>query len=86
MAKLSLNSIPNSVFKVNANEVADKSSTRAAIVSAGRLLAAEYAKKGAKVLRSRVAGRTSVIAFLLAVSDYVFVAAVATAYKLVLIL
>lgn len=51
MAKLSLNSIPNSVFKVNANEVADKNSTRASIVSAGRLLAAEYAKKGAKVLR-----------------------------------
>lgn len=52
MAKLSLNSIPNSVFKVNANETADKNSTRASIVSAGRLLAAEYAKKGVAKLRN----------------------------------
>lgn len=52
MAKLSLNSIPNSVFKVNANDVADKNATRASIVSAGRLLAAEYAKKGVAKLRS----------------------------------
>ena len=51
MAKLSLNSIPNSVFKVNASEVADKNATRASIVSAGRLLAAEYAKKGVAKLR-----------------------------------
>ena len=38
MAKLTLNSIPNSVFKVNANEVADKNATRASIVSGRPIL------------------------------------------------
>ncbi len=46
MAKLSLNSISPSVFKVNASEVEDGSNTRATIVSAGRTLAYEHARKG----------------------------------------
>lgn len=52
MAKLSLNSIPNSVFKVNAADTADGNATRASIVSAGRLLTAEYAKKGTNAVRA----------------------------------
>lgn len=46
MGKLTLNSIPTSVFKVNANDTADGSKTRADIVGAGRLLSYEYARKG----------------------------------------
>lgn len=46
MAKITLNSIPTSVFKVNASETADGSKTRAEIVGAGRLLTYEYARKG----------------------------------------
>ena len=58
MAKLTLNSIPNSVFSANASELADNSLARANFVSAGRLLAYEYAKKGANALRtaSKMAG------------------------------
>ena len=52
MAKLSLNSIPNSVFKVNAADTADGNATRASIVSAGRLLTAEYAKKGTNAVHA----------------------------------
>ena len=52
MAKLSLNSIPNSVFKVNASDVADNNATRASIVSAGRLLTSEYAKKGVNAMHN----------------------------------
>lgn len=50
MAKLSLNSISPSIFKVNASEVADGSATRATIVSAGRTLAYEHARKGQESL------------------------------------
>ena len=46
MAKLSLNSIPTSVFRVSSADVADNNQTRANIVGAGRLLAYEYARKG----------------------------------------
>lgn len=52
MAKITLNSIPNSVFKVNAADVADRNATRASIVSAGRLLNAEYAKKGVNAMHN----------------------------------
>ena len=52
MAKLSLNSIPTSVFSANASDVADNSIARANFVSAGRLLAVEYAKRGANALRT----------------------------------
>lgn len=44
MAKLSLNSIPQSVFEVSANEVADKNVERAKLVGVGRVLMAESAK------------------------------------------
>lgn len=44
MAKLSLNSIPQSVFEVKACETADKSAQRAKIVNVGRVLMAESAK------------------------------------------
>ena len=46
MAKLSLNSIPSSAFRVSAADVAECNETRASIVGAGRLLAYEYARKG----------------------------------------
>lgn len=44
MARLSLNSIPQSVFEVSAAEVADKNIERANLVSVGRVLMAESAK------------------------------------------
>lgn len=46
MAKLGLNSISPSVFRVSSADVADKNQTRANIVAAGRLLTYEYARKG----------------------------------------
>ena len=52
MAKLSLNSIPTSAFRVSASEVADCNNTRASIVGAGRLLAYEYARKGTDALHA----------------------------------
>lgn len=45
--KLSLNSISPSVFAVNSNGNADMSKERADIVAAGRVLAYEFARKGA---------------------------------------
>ena len=51
MAKVNFNSIPMSVFKVNASDVADKTTERANIVAAGRLLAREYARNGVDALR-----------------------------------
>lgn len=52
MAKISLNSIPISVFKVNASETADHNETRAKLVGAGRLLAYEYARKGTSAMNA----------------------------------
>lgn len=70
MAKLTINSIPNSVFKVNASEVADNNSTRASIVSAGRLLAAEYAKRGVSKLRQAANRADSVDELMLNSNQY----------------
>lgn len=61
MGKLTLNSIPNSVFKVNAADVADHNATRASIVSAGRLLTSEYAKKGVNAVQTAL--RTNASAY-----------------------
>lgn len=52
MAKLSLNSIPTSVFRVSASETADCNETRASIVGAGRLLAYEYSRKGVDAIHA----------------------------------
>ena len=49
MAKITLNSVSNDVFSVSANETADKSSRRADIVSAGRLLFWDYHNRGSKL-------------------------------------
>ena len=46
MERLSLNSLSPSVFEIRANETADHSKARAEIVSMGRLLAYEYARRG----------------------------------------
>lgn len=50
--KLSLNSISPAVFKVSAAETADGTQNRADIVASGRLLAYEYARKGANGVRA----------------------------------
>ena len=50
--KLSLNSISPAVFKVSASETADGTQNRADIVASGRLLAYEYARKGANGVRA----------------------------------
>lgn len=46
MAKLTLNSISESVFRVNASDVADRTNDRAEIVSKGRMLAYAHAQRG----------------------------------------
>ncbi len=50
--KLNLNSISPAVFKVSAAETADGTQKRADIVASGRLLAYEYARKGANGVRA----------------------------------
>lgn len=50
MAKITLNSIPTSVFKVNASDSTNSSKTRADIVGAGRLLMFEHARKGKEAI------------------------------------
>ena len=50
--KLNLNSISPTVFKVSAAETADGTQKRADIVASGRLLAYEYARKGANGVRA----------------------------------
>lgn len=52
MERLSLNSLSPSVFEVRSNETADHSKARAEIVSMGRLLAYEYARRGQVALNS----------------------------------
>lgn len=52
MSKISLNSIPTSVFKVSAEETADRNQTRASLVGAGRLLAYEHARKGQSAIQA----------------------------------
>lgn len=46
MSIISLNSLSSNVFKVNAEDTADRSEQRADLVAAGRLLTYEYARKG----------------------------------------
>lgn len=50
MAKLTLNSVPASVLRVNANEVQGNSQQRADIVAAGRILAYTHANKAKDAL------------------------------------
>ena len=50
--KLSLNSISPAVFKVSAADTADGTQKRADLVASGRLLAYEYARKGANGVRA----------------------------------
>lgn len=50
MARITLNSIPTSVFKVNAADTKDGNKARADIVAAGRLLAYEYARNGQEAI------------------------------------
>ena len=52
MAKLSLNSIPTSVFRVSAAETEDFTEDRAKLVGAGRILAYEYARKGTDAIHT----------------------------------
>lgn len=52
MERLSLNNISPSVFKVNSSETADGTKARADIISEGRLLAYEYARRGQSAIAS----------------------------------
>lgn len=52
MNKLSLNSIDQSVFRVAARDTENNDQRRADIVSAGRLLFFEHARRGAKAIRA----------------------------------
>lgn len=51
MAKLSLNSISNEIFRVNSNQTADNSQVRAEIISAGRVLMYDSAVKCSNILK-----------------------------------
>lgn len=68
--KLSMNSINPSVFKVSANETADNTKARADIVGTGRMLAYEYARKGASAVRSAMGQKDNEIASVLSADKY----------------
>ena len=68
--KLSLNSINPSVFKVSAAETADNTNARANIVGTGRMLAYEYARKGASAVRSALGNKDNEIASVLDSAKY----------------
>ena len=69
MAKLSLNSISPSVFRVNAAESTGIGAQRAEIVSVGRLLAYEHARKG-KAALCAARGESCDIPAMLSATDY----------------
>ena len=52
MERLSLNSLSPSVFQIRANETEDHSKARAEIISMGRLLAYEHARRGQAAVKS----------------------------------
>ena len=62
--KLSLNSINPAVFRVNSADTADNTQARADIVGAGRVLAYEYARKGANAVRSALGNKDNQLAAL----------------------
>ena len=70
MAKLSLNSIPSSVFEVRANDSTNAAETRANIVGLGRLLAFEYARKGTDVMRKAMNTANDVPEAMLTATQY----------------
>ena len=68
--KLSLNSVHPSVFKVSAAETADNTNARATIVGTGRMLAYEYARKGAIALRAARGRKDNEIASVMSPEQY----------------
>lgn len=68
--KLSMNSINPSVFKVSANETADNTKARADIVGTGRMLAYEYARKGASAVRAALGQKDNEIASVISAEKY----------------
>lgn len=50
MSRISFNSIPTSVFKVNAEGNGNAANTRARLIGAGRLLMTEFARKGVSAI------------------------------------
>ena len=68
--KLSLNSVNPSVFKVSAAETADGTNARATIVGTGRMLAYEFARKGAIAVRSARGYKDNEIASVMTPEQY----------------
>lgn len=60
--KLSLNSINPAVFKVSSADTADNSKARADIVGTGRVLAYEYARKGANAIHAAMGMKDNEVA------------------------
>lgn len=68
--KLSLNSINPAVFRVNSADTADNTQARADIVGAGRVLAYEYARKGANAMRIALGNKDNQLAALVDEAKY----------------
>ena len=68
--KLSLNSINPAVFRVNSADTADNTQARADIVGAGRVLAYEYARKGANAMRIALGNKDNQIAAIVDEAKY----------------
>ena len=68
--KLNMNSINPSVFKVSAAETADNTNARANIVGTGRMLAYEYARKGANAVRAALGMKDNEVASIMDAAKY----------------
>lgn len=68
--KLSLNSINPAVFKVSSAETADNTKARADIVGTGRMLAYEYARKGANAIHAALGQKDNEVASVISAEKY----------------
>lgn len=70
MERLSLNTLSPSVFRVNSSETADGTKARADIISEGRLLAYEHARRGQSAIASAMKNNDTPAASVLTAKQY----------------
>lgn len=70
MERLSLNTLSPSVFRVNSSETADGTKARADIISEGRLLAYEHARRGQSAIASAMKNNGTPAASVLTAKQY----------------
>lgn len=68
--KLSMNSVNPEIFRVNSSDSADKAQGRADIVGTGRVLAYEYARKGANAIHAAMGMKDNEVASVITAEKY----------------